>query len=78
MKQIHWQEKAITLNQDESVLEALLRQGIDLAYSCKNGNCHTCMLQAKKGDVRDAQPDIRESWKALGYFLPCICFPQGS
>ncbi|MBW8183307.1 FAD-binding oxidoreductase [Shewanella nanhaiensis] len=77
MKQIHWQEKTITLNQDESVLEGLLRQGVDLAYSCKNGNCHTCMLQAEKGDVQDAQPDIRESWKALGYFLPCICFPQG-
>ena len=76
MTKIYWQGQAIALNEQETVLDALLRQNIDLAYSCKSGNCHTCMLQADEGDVTDSQPDMRASWKALGYFLPCICRPN--
>lgn len=76
MFKVYWQGQTIVLNEQESVLDALLRKGIDLPYSCKSGNCHTCMLQAEQGDVTDSQPDIRASWKELGYFLPCICHPE--
>ena len=36
---------------DESVLNALLRAGLNPAFSCKSGSCQTCMLQAESGDI---------------------------
>jgi CDP-4-dehydro-6-deoxyglucose reductase len=31
-----------TVNEGESVLDAALRQGVMLPYSCKNGTCGSC------------------------------------
>jgi CDP-4-dehydro-6-deoxyglucose reductase, E3 len=35
----------------EKILEAALRQGITLAYSCRNGACGTCKAQLRAGQV---------------------------
>src|SRR5207237_4564982 len=36
---------------DETVLEAALRQGFVLAYSCRNGACGTCKGKVLEGAV---------------------------
>lgn len=35
----------------ESLLDAALRQGIGLAYSCRNGLCGTCLCHLESGEV---------------------------
>ncbi len=35
----------------ETVLEALLRQGAQVPYSCRRGSCHTCALHCSEGQV---------------------------
>ena len=40
-----------TVNEGESVLNAALRQGVMLPYSCKNGTCGSCKGQLESGEV---------------------------
>jgi len=40
-----------SVNLDESVLDAAIRQGIHLPYGCRSGKCGKCMGQVLQGDV---------------------------
>ena len=63
---------------DETVLDALLRQGVEVPYSCRNGVCLTCVMRTDSPGVPGrARHDIRETLRHQGYFLPCVCVPQG-
>ncbi|QGQ94562.1 hypothetical protein EHS13_06520 [Paenibacillus psychroresistens] len=35
----------------ELVLDAAVRQGIEIPYSCRNGTCRTCLFQVQEGTV---------------------------
>ncbi len=60
----------------ETVLEALLRQGVDLPFSCRVGLCLTCLLRAETGSVpAEAQEGLKETLRLQGYFLACQCRP---
>jgi len=62
----------------ETVLAAFERAGVDLAFSCRNGICLTCMLRAREGRVPGAaQAGIKPALAAQGHFLPCVCTPSG-
>ena len=62
----------------ETVLQALLRQQVDLPFSCKIGSCQTCLMRAEDGDLPTAAHNgLRDSLSAQGYFLPCVCTPAG-
>jgi len=39
------------VNEGESVLNAALRQGVMLPYSCKNGTCGSCKARLESGEV---------------------------
>jgi ferredoxin-NADP reductase/truncated hemoglobin YjbI len=68
--------KAYTCRQGETVLESLLRQGVNLPFSCRKGICQVCLHRAVNGTVpKDAQAGLRPALQALGYFLPCKCTP---
>ena len=43
--------KTFTANSDETVLEAALKQGINLPYGCKNGACGSCKGKVESGQV---------------------------
>jgi CDP-4-dehydro-6-deoxyglucose reductase, E3 len=61
----------------ETVLNGLLRRGIKVAYSCHVGACQTCVLRAVSGKIPPAaQMGLKDTLKAKGYFLSCICRPQ--
>lgn len=75
---LHFEAREIQPRPQESVLDALLRAGIDTPFSCKGGSCHTCMLQCTQGDVpAAAQRGLSEALRAKGYFLPCRCEATG-
>jgi len=63
----------------ETVLDALLRHGVEIPYSCRIGQCLTCMLRGLDGLVpADAQAPLRETMRRQGYFLACCCRPQSA
>ncbi len=41
-----------TVNEDESILDAGLRQGVNLPYGCRDGACGACLGKIKSGQVR--------------------------
>ncbi|WP_238367459.1 FAD-binding oxidoreductase [Mesobacterium pallidum] len=56
----------------EPVLDAMLRQGAPVRFSCRKGTCRTCMLQAESGDPgREAVERLPQEYREMGMFLPC-------
>lgn len=74
----------LTLNNDsyacqpeETVLEALLRQNVDVPYACKQGTCHSCLVRQTDGlPPSAAQAGLKNTQKQLGFFLACQCLPE--
>jgi len=64
----------VDITPGETVLEALLRAGIEAPHSCRSGNCQTCLHRAIEGTPpADSQIGLTDAQKALGFFLPCVC-----
>lgn len=57
---------------DESILDAATRAGIELPFSCKAGVCSTCRTKLVKGKVDLAQNYALEDWELeQGFILAC-------
>ncbi|MBD2811245.1 phenylacetate-CoA oxygenase/reductase subunit PaaK [Xenorhabdus sp. Vera] len=69
----------ITMNaEDDSILDAALRQGADLPYACKGGVCATCKCQLKSGEVdMHVNYSLEPDQLAAGYILSCQSWPKG-
>lgn len=78
MASIHHGGQTYELQPKESVLDGLLRNGLVLPHACKSGSCGSCMMRVTEGELpSNSQPGLKDSWKAQGYFLPCVCVPSG-
>lgn len=78
MSTIHYQGKRYQCRDSETVLDAMLRQGVSLPFSCRNGVCHVCLMRSVAGEVGTyAQIGLKIALQEKGYFLPCRCRPQG-
>jgi len=68
---------SFTMEKDkESVLDAALKQGIDMRYSCKAGVCSTCRCKLIDGKVdMDANYALEDYEVARGFVLSCQSFP---
>lgn len=65
------------MDQDkESILDAGLRAGIDMRYSCKGGVCSTCRCKLVDGKVdMDVNYALEDYEIARGFVLSCQSFP---
>ncbi len=65
------------LNADgENILDAGLRNGVDLPFSCKGGVCATCRAYLKEGQVdMDLDQALRAEEIDKGYILTCQSHP---
>ena len=71
--------KQFTVNQEETLLEAALRQGINLPYGCKNGACGSCKGKVLEGQVsHDQHSDsaMSRADETAGATLFCCAHPQ--
>jgi ring-1,2-phenylacetyl-CoA epoxidase subunit PaaE len=66
-----------TMDKDkESILDAGLRAGIDMRYSCKGGVCSTCRCKLVEGNVdMDVNYALEDYEVARGFVLSCQAFP---
>ncbi|QWD63743.1 CDP-6-deoxy-delta-3,4-glucoseen reductase [Polynucleobacter sp. MWH-UH2A] len=71
--------KQFTVTQDETLLEAALRQGINLPYGCKNGACGSCKGKVVEGKVSHGQHSesaLSKADETAGGILFCCSHPQ--
>ncbi len=68
---------AVPMEAGETVLDAALRAGLDLPYSCRGGMCSTCRARVSEGQVRMDVNYGLEPWEtAAGYVLTCQAHPE--
>lgn len=62
---------------DHSLLQTLLRAGVDWPASCRNGSCRACIGHLASGTVRYGVdwPGLLPEEKAGGAVLPCVAYP---
>jgi ring-1,2-phenylacetyl-CoA epoxidase subunit PaaE len=66
----------ISMGVDESVLDAALRAGLDLPYSCRDGVCGTCRARLTSGQVHQPMADLSPAEVDAGYVLTCQARPR--
>jgi ferredoxin-NADP reductase len=63
---------------DLTVLEVAEKNGITIPYSCRQGQCGTCVTRLTEGAVRmESEAGLSDELKAQGYVLPCVSRAQG-
>jgi ferredoxin len=71
---IIFQNKLISSQAGESVLTALLREGIKIPFDCQQGICHSCMMILEQGSVSsEALANLTQEQVDEGAFLACQC-----
>ena len=70
-------DRTIALSaEDDSILDAALRQGADLPFACKGGVCATCKCKVLRGEVAmAANYSLEADEVAAGYVLSCQALP---
>lgn len=76
MTVVFYDQTKVSVSDDESVLDGLLKNNINVNYGCKNGVCQSCIMQATDGTIpNQAQKGLTEMQIKQGYFLACQCHP---
>lgn len=77
MVTIRFEGDEYRLEGEESMLDALVRGGANLPFSCRKGSCQICMMQRVSGDPGpEATKGLREGLVEHGMFLPCRSHPE--
>jgi len=77
---MHPDNKTIKVRFSETLLDAGLRQGINLPYDCRNGGCGLCKCTVLNGEVDPGvyQPSVLSpAERAMGRVLSCCATPLG-
>jgi ferredoxin-NADP reductase/predicted pyridoxine 5'-phosphate oxidase superfamily flavin-nucleotide-binding protein len=63
--------KIIEVGAQQSILDALIAEGVDPMYSCKTGQCKTCVVELVEGEPDHRDTVLHETEKATK-FCPCV------
>jgi ring-1,2-phenylacetyl-CoA epoxidase subunit PaaE len=69
----------IPIAEGEPILEAAIRAGLDLPWSCRGGMCSTCRAKLTEGSATMDENYALEPWETdAGYVLTCQAHPTTS
>ncbi len=69
---IKLENQTYNIRSGERALDAMLRGGAPVSFSCRKGTCRSCMLQATSGDPgQTATEMLPQEYRDNGFFLPC-------
>jgi ferredoxin-NADP reductase/ferredoxin/truncated hemoglobin YjbI len=78
MPYINYQGREYFCRSGENVLDAMLRNGVSVPFSCRNGVCHVCVQRCMLGELPAvAQNGLSQELRDQGYFKACQCEPLG-
>lgn len=68
--------RRLTVRPDETLLEAGLRSGAAMPFSCAMGGCGACKVKLDSGQVVMQEPNcLTAEERAAGYVLACVASP---
>ena len=73
--------RTFTVEEDETVLEAAIRQGVQLPYGCKNGACGSCKGKVLEGRMEHgdhSQSALSTLDETAGATLLCCAHPKSN
>lgn len=74
---LSFDQQSISCPSDETVLDALLRENVDIPHACRQGACQSCILRSLDGAPPPAaQNGLKDVLRHRDYFLACLCYPQ--
>lgn len=77
MPKLTYQGREIIARKEENLLDAMLRNGVNLPFSCRSGVCHICLQRCIEGEIPSlAQKGLSPELREQGYFMACKCIPQ--
>ena len=71
--------RTFSVNPDEAILPAAIRQGIGMPYGCKDGACGSCKCKKLEGRVvhgAHQSKALSAEEEAVGFILTCCGVPQ--
>lgn len=67
----------LDVSEDEYILDAGLDAGLDLPFSCREGNCTTCTGELLDGEINQSEGmALDKEDKQDGYVLLCSAYPR--
>ncbi len=71
--------KTIAVASDQSLLDALLDEGVEVPHSCKSGRCKSCVVQVSSdAEIAHLDSCLSETERASGKMCLCVSRPQSS
>lgn len=71
---IRFRNREFFPQENESVLDCLIRQGENPPHSCRSGLCQSCLMRATHGKPSpSSQKGLKPGLVEQNYFLPCSC-----
>ena len=73
------EETTFEMSQQQTILEAALKQGLDVPYSCQGGICSSCICRVTEGSATMKKNQIlTDNEVAEGLVLACQALPTSS
>ena len=72
-------EKQFTCGDNETVLQAAIRQGFNLRYGCKHGGCGMCKALVVEGEMDNSEASsfaLLDFERQQGFSLLCCAYPE--
>lgn len=73
--------KTMTIKEGQTILDAAIRNGIQVAYGCRHGSCSACKCQVLDGDYemmdRVSEYSLMSFERDEGYVLMCSTLAEG-
>lgn len=77
MRSITIGESTFSCQPEETVLETLLRENVQVPNGCRQGLCQACMMRSlDAAPPVSAQVGLKDTLQSQNYFLSCICHPE--
>lgn len=73
MADVRFKDQKFEWKAEESLLDCLERNGVDVPSSCRSGACHSCLVKVVAGPISPlAQLGLKETWKEQQLCLSCV------